>query len=333
MKITQISPGVRKFISPVPLYEKLGGLNVYLLGEERLTVVDSGLFSLRARLALQAALGKSGRRLADIERIILTHGHPEHVGLAHWIRKKSGAPIFIHPTERLDLTPGFHKRFVLLKDDYRDFLTRHGAPKALVLELLVMGRAMALLQPPVRCEWEPLLEGMQFKTGNDTWEAIHAPGHSPGLVCLYNREKRLLISGDHLLPTITPNPVFDVRRTSLESDGTPFRSLVNYMKSVEKVLALPIETVLPGHGEPFANPGVVLDEQMVFYRKRQDDIAAVLKSGPLNVYQTSLKLFARLAPWNRFMAISDVLGNLEVMEEEGRVIRETRGGVVYFRPA
>ena len=150
------------------------------------------------------------------------------------------------------------------------------------------------------------------------------PGHTPGVCCLYDRGHRLLFSADHLLEHVSPNPLIEL------SEPESFKPLITYFESLEKVRALPIDLVLPGHASPFAEPLAVMNSLSVFYRKRQSKILAVLEHGPLTVYEVMRELFPADSGFELVLMVSEALGNLELLEYRGEVERTTGGGFIRF---
>jgi glyoxylase-like metal-dependent hydrolase (beta-lactamase superfamily II) len=158
-------------------------------------------------------------------------------------------------------------------------------------------------------------------------EVHHMPGHTPGLCCLHEPAARLLFAADHLLEHVSPNPLIDI---GAEGDTGQFKPLVSYLESVRRVRAMDVELVLPGHATPFTEPRKVIDSLVRFYGRRQRKLRAALRGGPLTVFEAMTKLFPTQAAREVFLMLSETLGNLEVLEERGEVLRLADGAVVRF---
>ena len=157
-------------------------------------------------------------------------------------------------------------------------------------------------------------------------EVMHLPGHTPGLTCLWAAGPRVLFSDDHLLERVSPNPLLD-----LEGQREPkHKALVEYVRSAKKVQALPAELIAPGHDEPFSGHAEIIERLLGFYQKRQARILELLQKGPLTPAELSPLVFPRARERHLYLTLSEVMGNLEVLEAEGRVARSERAGTIRF---
>jgi glyoxylase-like metal-dependent hydrolase (beta-lactamase superfamily II) len=161
-------------------------------------------------------------------------------------------------------------------------------------------------------------------------EVHHMPGHTPGVICLYDRARRIFFSDDHLLEKVSPNPLIELGPGGEEG---AWRPLVAYLESVGRLHALEVELVLPGHAEPFGGHRHVIDALVQFYGKRQARIRTALSARPLAAFEVMREIFPRASPRELFLTISETMANLEVLEARGEVARELEGGVYRFRLA
>jgi glyoxylase-like metal-dependent hydrolase (beta-lactamase superfamily II) len=174
---------------------------------------------------------------------------------------------------------------------------------------------------------EPIDVGEPLRMKHVTFEVMHMPGHTPGLLCLYDRENRLFLSDDHLLEHVSPNPLIELGPDGQEG----WRPLVAYVESVGRLHALDVDTILPGHSTPFGAHREVIDRLLSFYGKRQKKIRDELWKGPLTGWEVTARLFPRAPPAAMFLTVSEALANLEVLEARGEVVRATDGDVLRFR--
>jgi len=151
---------------------------------------------------------------------------------------------------------------------------------------------------------------------------LHLPGHTPGLVCLWDVEHRLLFADDHLLARTSPNPFLE-----LVDERTTRRALVQYLHSIGRIRALDVEWVLPGHGTPFQGHRAAIDSLLRFYQRRQEKLVAALADGPRTTVELSSALFGPQEGARLYLTLSEVVGNLEVLEDAGRVRRLESGAV------
>ncbi len=321
--------GITRIPVPIPFTEAGGPVNVYLvdLGEGRLLMFDAGLGSETALAALEAGFQAAGRRFEEVERIVLSHGHIDHFGAAQTVVEQAGhrVPVQVHPADEGKVaTRGL--RFRELLPRYAAHLQRLGVPGEV---LSAMGQAVGGSLSLARRveEVSPLSPGEVIATPHLALEVMHMPGHTPGLCCLYDRERRLFFAADHLLEKVSPNPLIEL---GPEGEEGAFRPLVTYLRSLERLRALEVGVVLPGHGPPFGDHRRVIDGLMGFYARRQDRLLEALADGPLTGWELTRALFPAARPVEIFLVVSEAMGNIEVLEERGEVRREEGGGVVRF---
>jgi glyoxylase-like metal-dependent hydrolase (beta-lactamase superfamily II) len=176
---------------------------------------------------------------------------------------------------------------------------------------------------------EPLPPDTLLRFKRFSAQVLHLPGHTPGLVCLWAAEERVLFSDDHLLERVSPNPLLD-----LEGRAEPVhKALVEYLRSAKKVRELPVELVAPGHSEPFSGHVELIDRLLGFYEKRQARILELLAEGPQTPAQLVPGVFPRARNGLLFLTLSEVMGNLEVLESQGRVARSESAGRIFFARA
>jgi glyoxylase-like metal-dependent hydrolase (beta-lactamase superfamily II) len=155
---------------------------------------------------------------------------------------------------------------------------------------------------------------------------LHLPGHTPGLVCLWVAASRVLFSDDHLLERVSPNPLLD-----LEGQAEPtHKALLAYLDSARRVRALPAEVIAPGHAEPFSGHVAIIDRLLSFYEKRQQRILELLRPGPRTPAELAPLVFPHAREHQLYLTLSEVMGNLEVLEVSGRVVRGERDGRLRF---
>jgi glyoxylase-like metal-dependent hydrolase (beta-lactamase superfamily II) len=317
--------GVRRIPVPVPFAEAGGPANVYVIEDEGggLSLFDAGIGTREGRDALLAGFRAIGRSLGEVRRIFVSHGHIDHYGYARAAQEESGAPVYAHARDHdkltgRDRTP---QRLAL----YADYLARLGAPREVLAHVRLHWQDAARMARPIE-QVEPLPEGTRLRFARFSAEVLHLPGHTPGLVCLWASEQGVLFSDDHLLERVSPNPLLD-----LEGQREPtHRALVEYVRSARRARQLPARLVAPGHGEPFSGHVELIDRLLAFYEKRQARILELLAAGPLAPAELAPRVFPNARPTQLYLILSEVMGNLEVLEERGKVRREERGDRIVF---
>jgi glyoxylase-like metal-dependent hydrolase (beta-lactamase superfamily II) len=175
---------------------------------------------------------------------------------------------------------------------------------------------------------EALEPGTRLRFAKFSAEVLHLPGHTPGLVCLWDAEHQVLFSDDHLLELVSPNPNID-----LEGGTAPVhRPLVEYLRSTKQVRELPARLIAPGHNAPFTGHVELIDRLLGFYAVRQQKMLDLLKPRPLTAMELAPLVFPRARPGIRFLILSEVVGNLEVLEDQGLASRQEQNGRFLFAP-
>jgi glyoxylase-like metal-dependent hydrolase (beta-lactamase superfamily II) len=318
--------GLHRLAIPIPFVEAGGTVNVYVIdaADGSLTLFDAGLGTEPSQRALERGLGELGHRVEDVRRIILSHGHIDHYGAARFVRERSGAQVLVHSADADKVTGrGLRSTF----SEYEGYLGRLGVPADAVARLRDGVRGQRHLAEPLD-EILPLVPGQELRFRHFTGTVVPMPGHTPGLVCLHVPEHRLVLTADHLLARISPNPLIDLGPAG---EAGKFQALVAYLDSARRLQELDLDWILPGHGPPFAGHRAVLDSLFVFHERRQAKILRALAARPLTPYELVPLIFRRAQHLNLFLMISEIVGNLEVLEARGAVARVT--GEVPYRYA
>ena len=323
-----ILPGVRWW--RVPMWGPLRNVNGYVLGDEGaadLTVVDTGVNSDEGLAAWHALL--DGPLAADrIANVLVTHMHPDHVGLAGWLCRQHGAPLM--------MTRGEWLYARMLTADRRDetppemvaFWRAAGWDEAQVETARAHGWGnFARLVAHLPLGFVRLVDGETRRLGGVDWRVVVGSGHSPEHACLIDETRGVLIAGDQVLPRISSN----VSLTASEPDGDP---LGDWLTSIARFRQLPDDLlVLPGHGDPFYGLHARLDALAAEHRDRLDALAAHLAT-PARAVDCFGVLFRRPVDGKVIgMATGEALAHLRRLEIEGRAVREGRDGVWWFARA
>jgi glyoxylase-like metal-dependent hydrolase (beta-lactamase superfamily II) len=306
----------------LPVPGSLRHINVWLLEEDGgVAVVDTGLKLEESRAAWRSAL--DGRR---VTRVLLTHFHPDHLGLAGWLCYKHGAKLWMNRTEYLLAR--------MLIADVRD-----APPPEAVAQLVEAGwtdeqvAAMkargwgnfSKIVSPMPVGHVRIREGDVIRIGNRDWTVWIGSGHTPEHVCFIDFAGKVMIAGDQVLPRITSN----VSVTITEPEGDP---LGDWLASIEKFRALPDDLlVLPAHGEPFYGLHARLDRLEEGHVTSLDRLHALLAEGPRRAVDCFGVLFGRAIDDSILgLATGEALAHLRHLEVTGRATFELRDGVRYY---
>jgi glyoxylase-like metal-dependent hydrolase (beta-lactamase superfamily II) len=306
----------------IPTIFSVGPVNVYLIQAEPLTLIDTGLISEESQHALRAGLQNLGYSLKDIRRILITHGDYDHSGLAVRISGESGAEIFVHEAEKLKMDG-----WVLFITGKAAVLAAGGVSAEIFAEVLTATQnRIPIAQPLVEYTLLKGGEVLPFK-GFDL-EVYHTPGHALGHMCYFLRQQGILFCGDTLLARVTPNPQLEI---DPRAPDDRYKSLKQYMCSLDLLEKLPVRKVYPGHGRPFTEFKKRIAEIREHHRLRTQLIAETLRARPLTPYQLALELYQVLDGYNNVLGVSEVWGHLDILQEEGIIEGWRENGVYRFQ--
>jgi glyoxylase-like metal-dependent hydrolase (beta-lactamase superfamily II) len=328
--------GVTRIPLPIGLH-RIESVNAYVLADgDRVTLVDCGIWRAGgangaasadgtdrdgAGLAtLENGLHAIGYELYDITRIIVTHAHIDHYGLAGRIMELTGAQLWMHALTDLDCEKYRHPDTA--KARRRDTYADHGLP-AEELDDVAYGLEdwLPYLHSVVEASTR-LRGGEHVPIGGRDWEVIHTPGHSVGHVCLWSPDLGVLLSGDHLLPGVIPPVTFE-----RGFDADPLRS---YLESLRAIAERQPRLVLPGHGRPFGDCERRIDVIIRSKRRRLQAIRDLIQRKPHTVVEVADQVFAQEMPsWQRSFALSETLAHIAYLRSSGVVERRTRADGVY----
>ncbi len=292
----------------VPTPYPIGPVTLYLLEGDPLTLVDTGPGTAAAWTALRRELAVRSLRPEDIRRVLITHGHHDHFGLARRLAR-AGAKLLAHRHDRRNLA---------LERGYSQLwrqLLRAGLPVAKRLPLIAGLRLLDRTARPVfEVTW--LADGEELQHEHAVIRVHHLPGHTPGHVGFELGGEGVLVTGDTILDGLTPNAVVD---RDPENPGRPFLSLAAYAATLGRLEAMRPRLLLPAHGPCISD----VVGQVRTLRDRQEKRAAemreALAAGPVTVAWLIARLFPGVTLLNLFLAFSEVLGNLLELERQGIV--------------
>ncbi|MEA3014596.1 MAG: hypothetical protein QOD42_3141 [Sphingomonadales bacterium] len=333
-EVVAIADGVGWTRSPVP--GSLNHINLWLLDDDDpgsgsgaggVAIVDTGLDIAPAREAWEAQFAGplAGR---TVTRVICTHFHPDHIGLAGWLTERFGV--------RLWMTRGEWLFARMLTADVREappaeaiaYWRAAGWSEERIAEEAAKGWGrFASVVSPVPVAMVRIQDGEQIAVGGRTWRVVVGSGHSPEHACLVDDQAKLLIAGDQVLPRITSNVSLGLS----EPEADP---LGEWLDSIAKLRQLPDDLlVLPSHGEPFTGLHARLDALDAGHRGRLDALHAHLAE-PKRALDCFSILFGRKIDDSVLgLATGEAMAHLRHLEVEGRAVREVREGVHWYRAA
>ena len=292
-------------------------------------MVDSGFNHDYSFDSLCRQLDSLGISLEDIRWLLITHFHPDHMGLAGRIKASSGARVFMHREDwnmarfMMQSTEAWSTEQIL------QWARSIGVPPS---ELGGYGNLVTLSRMlfPSSLEPDTLIDGAGGPLGEMGFlRTILTPGHTPGHVCLYDERNKLLFSGDHVLVGITTH----IMPSYLSSEN----QLGQYLASLRKLRQLDVKMVLPAHEKPFDHLDRRVDELLEHHRQRLGQVLAAVGSHSSSPWAIASQvdwvggLWGQMDAMNRMLAIQETLAHLHLLEQEGRVAVVEESGLSLYR--
>jgi glyoxylase-like metal-dependent hydrolase (beta-lactamase superfamily II) len=306
----------------------VGRVNVYVIEDEPLTLVDAGPNSGTSFDQLQRGIEGLGHALEDIELVILTHQHIDHLGLVSLVAGRSGAEV-----AAIDVAVPFVENFSVeaqADDDFaREVMLRNGIPEDVVSALQSVSRAFRAWGARADVT-RPLRDGEALALRDRTLHVHHRPGHSPTDTVFHDRERRILIAADHLLAHVSSNPL--MTRPRDRSAERP-KALVHYLDSLAATREMDVDLVLPGHGDPITDHRELIDQRLALHRRRADKIHRLIEERPQSAYEIAQALWGNIAVTQAYLTLSEVLGHLDLLASDGRARELTDDRVTVWGPA
>jgi glyoxylase-like metal-dependent hydrolase (beta-lactamase superfamily II) len=305
----------------IPTPFAVGRVNCYLLEDEPLTLIDTGPNSGKALDELQSQLGAHGHSIDDLELVIVTHQHIDHLGLVEIVVEHSGAEVAA--LGHFDEDAEAEDRFAV------DLMLRSGIPKEVTVALQSVSRSFRGWGSHVQVT-RPLRDGEEIVFRDRTLRAIHRPGHSPSDTVFWDEERRILIAADHLLAHISSNPLIS---RPLDGSSERTQALVTYIESMRKTREMPAEIVLSGHGEPIVDHVALIDDRIAKHQRRKEKIFKLIDERPRTGYELAQAIWGNVAVTQAFLTLSEVIGHTDLLVNEGRVRESKEEEVIRYEAA
>jgi glyoxylase-like metal-dependent hydrolase (beta-lactamase superfamily II) len=315
--------GIRTLRIPTPF--QVGRVNCYLLEDQPLTLIDAGPNSGKALDELEHQLDALGHRIEDLELVIISHQHIDHLGLVDIVARRAGAEV-----AALDKVVPFVENFG--GDAERDdeeaaaLMLRHGISEEVVSALRqVTGsfRAWGAKSKVTR----PLADGESLELRDRTLEVQHRPGHSPSDTLFWDADRRILIAADHLIKHISSNPLIS---RPLDGSSERTQALVAYIESMKRTRELPAEVVLSGHGEPITDHVALIDQRLALHQRRAEKLYRLIAEQSRTGHGLAQALWGDVAVTQAFLTLSEVIGHVDLLINAGHVREVSEDGVVRY---
>lgn len=304
----------------------VGDVNVYLIDGDPLTLVDTGPKTVEAVTALRESLGRNGFKLSDIRRIVLTHTHEDHCGLAKTIRDEAkNAEIYIHNWET------GHLAGRLTNENQRILIRRAGVPDEIWRRMEEFYASFRLLSDALENgDFKELKDDAELEFSSGTWRILHTPGHTPGSCSLLRESNRTLLAGDCILKRITPNPILSPDPVNPRKR---FSSLAEYLVSLAKIRSFAPTYIYTGHGEPVTDYEEIFSRYVRTIDERQVKVLSFVGKSGANAFEIAQKVFPQSFDKDSqlFLAVSEIVAHLDYAESNGKIAVELKDGIEFYR--
>ena len=305
--------------------------NVYVVeGSKGNLLIDSGWDSSETLWAFREGLMAERLKFEDIDWIVVTHVHPDHFGLASKLKDLCQARVAVHVVEGELVESRYGESDGLLRD-LEEMLGSNGVPQPELVTLKEVSLWMKQFASPEMPD-VMLSDGDRISTGPLELEVLRTPGHSPGHVCLYERKKRWLFSGDHVLFNTIPHVGFHP-----QSGQNPLKDYIDSTRMLEE---LPVNFVFPGHGPVFNSLGLRAAEILDHHEQRKRAVLEALSHGLKTAYEVASETpwkpetggvaYNDLVPWERRLAVFETIAQLKLLSFQGKTAKIERDGVAQY---
>jgi glyoxylase-like metal-dependent hydrolase (beta-lactamase superfamily II) len=317
--------GIHRLPLPTPFL--VGPVNCYLIEDEPLTLVDTGPNSGVALDELERALAAHGHRIEDLELLVITHQHMDHVGLLEILAARSGAEV-----AALDLLGPYLAEFEQSMDGddrFAETLMRtHGVAEDVVVALRAVASAFRAWGSSAQVT-RPLRDGDTLTLRDRTLRVLHRPGHSPSDTVFLDEDRAILLVGDHLIAHISSNP-FVSRPLGAAPDVERPRALLTYIESMRATRELSPTLTLPGHGDPILDHRTLIDQRFTMHERRARKMLEMIRERPLTAYEIARLMWGNAAVTQAYLTLSEVLGHIDILLADERAREYESEGVIRF---
>lgn len=321
----EIFPDVYRITLPLP-GKRPGPVNVYLFKGEKVTLIDTGMVQTIG--VLKKALAEHGLCFSDIDRIIVTHGHPDHYGAAKKIVKAGRATVFAHPEDK----PSIENGMDVSTNRYKIFLKLMGIPLSMGILLRLLFFVFKSMAD--NCGVDVVMrEGDEIEIGKYRAKIIETPGHSKGSVCVFLEKERILFCGDTIIEHITPNAFIMLD----EKEKLPVRlSQDEFYESLARIKKLSPLMIYSAHGKDVSDIDQMISGYKKSFAERQEKVLLLVRDGEKNIYRIARLMFPEIGglrlPLEIFLSISEVYTNIQVLQRQGKVSLNIRKGLLEVTP-
>jgi glyoxylase-like metal-dependent hydrolase (beta-lactamase superfamily II) len=309
-------------IVPTPFY--VGPVNCYLIAEDPVTLIDTGPKTKEAVEALREGLRRAGFRVSDLRRIVLTHAHEDHCGLARTLRDEAkDSEVLVHGWET------GHRASRLEYEEHRELLARAGVPDEEILAMRRMYEGLRAYADSLEDnQYTELKDEMEIEFATGSLRVVHTPGHTPGSCSFLREADRTIIAGDCVLKRITPNPILSPDPID---PSKRFHSLAEYLVSLARIRSLSPTLVHGGHGGDVTDFEELFNRYLRAVQERQMEVIRLIPKSGATAWDIARELFPGTDDVHRFLAVSESVAHLDLAHSEGKLAVEIADGREVYR--
>ncbi|MFD1039212.1 MBL fold metallo-hydrolase [Virgibacillus byunsanensis] len=315
--------GINKKVSQitVPTPFAVGDTHVYLLEGDMLTLVDAGVKTKEAWEACKTQLKELGYFPSDIEQIILTHHHPDHIGLVDQFPRVESIVAHKHVDLWLTRNEPFFQHY---EQFFKDFFIASGVPER-------FNKILGDLRTPLHFASEGRLTSVisegDVLPGHEDWQVIETKGHAQSHLSFFRKSDGAFIGGDHLLHHISPNPLLEPPHDGEKERAKP---LLQYRDNLQKCANLGIKTVYPGHGDVFTNVEEIIPVRLKKQEERANKVRLLLQEKAQTPFEICQQIFPKHYEKQLELTMSETIGQLDFLEDQVAAGKTIKDGILYY---
>ena len=309
MEMVSCKQQIKQITVPTPF--AVGDVHTYVIIGERVTLVDAGVKTNEAWDVFTKELKKHGLHTRDIDQIFITHHHPDHVGLVDFF--PNNVPIIGHKRSQPWMIQ--NKKYIQTHEDFYLQILQESGVDARFFPMLK--RVNDILKYSSTIGLTSFIEEGESLVGLENWKVFETPGHASSHLVLFDEESGTLIGGDLILDHISPNPLIE---PPYEGETERKKPLLDYVDSIHKMMELPIQQVLPGHGRIVTNVQEHLQDRLTKQEKRSNKVFRYLeKQRSSTAYEVCQYLFPQVFEKQLMLTMSETIGQLDYLENKGKI--------------
>ncbi|WLD91944.1 MBL fold metallo-hydrolase [Alkalihalobacillus sp. AL-G] len=301
----------------------VGDVNVYLIEGEKLTLVDTGPKTEETWTEFQRQIENSGYDVEDIQQVILTHHHPDHVGLSDFLKSRNVSFLSLAYN-----VPWLQKDSVFLAHHDRFYEKVYKEMGIEQFHKKSMAQIRKYLDYSCTVKIDTILQEGDEIEGLEGWKVLETPGHAQGHLSLFRVKDGIMVGGDHVIKHISSNALIEPPPLGIEERP---KTLLQYRESLKKVIECDVKKVYSGHGEIVSNPIELVQERLLKQEERAERILEMIEGKALTGIEICMKLFPSIYLKELGLTMSETLGHLDLLQSNNKLNVANQNGVLYFQ--